>query len=133
MIMSFEEFDKSLNEGFFDWLSGLFTSGEEQPKNTDKSQTDVQDSVVADFYKTLQDFADTKKSMPVETQGNMKYSKTVEDIQAALSFLGYPFPKYGVDGYFGPETAAAIAKFNDDTAPKKADDASKKTDDNKGD
>jgi hypothetical protein len=133
MIMSFEEFNRSLTEGFFDWLSGLFTPGEEQPKNADKSQTDVQDAAVGDFYKTLQDFADSKKSIPVEAYGNMKYSKTVEDIQAALSFLGYPFPKYGVDGYFGPETAAAIAKFNEDTAPKKVEDASKKTDDNNGD
>jgi peptidoglycan hydrolase-like protein with peptidoglycan-binding domain len=132
MILSFEEFNRSLNEGFFDWLSGLFTSGEEQPKNSDKSQTDVQDSVIADFYKTLQDFADAKKSIPVESYGNMKYSKTVEDIQTALTFLGYPLPKYGVDGYFGPETAAAIAKFNDDNPSTKAG-SLKKTDTNSGD
>lgn len=133
MIVSFEEFNEPLDEGFLDWLSGLFTSGESKPKKSSGSEPDIQDAAVADFYKTLQDFADSKRSIPVQSSGSMEYSKTVEDIQAALSFLGYSFPKYGVDGYFGPETAAAIAKFNEDTAPKKPEDSVKKTDDSDGD
>ena len=97
MLKTFEQF--SINEGWFDWLTG-------ETDGTD------QDSAIDTYYKTLTDFAASGKSIPVQAKGQMTYSKMVEDIQAALVFLGYPLPTYGVDGLFGPETAAAIEQFN---------------------
>lgn len=35
----------------------------------------------------------------------------VADVQKALIALGYPLPKHGVDGIRGPETIAAVKKF----------------------
>ena len=96
MLKSFNEF--TVNEGWFDWLTGE-TDGADQ------------DSAIDSYYKTLTDFAASGKSIPVQAKGQMAYSKMVEDIQAALVFLGYQLPKYGVDGLFGPETAAAIEQF----------------------
>lgn len=36
---------------------------------------------------------------------------TVKDVQRALLALGYELPRYGADGEYGPETAAAIRAF----------------------
>lgn len=121
MIANFTEFKASLNEGFWDWLTGKKEQGSEKQKSPG-GQPDIQDLSIESFYETLQDFADSKQSIAVQTYGNMKYSKMVENIQAALSFLGYPLPKYGVDGFFGPETANAILKFNEDTVAKNTQD-----------
>lgn len=38
-------------------------------------------------------------------------SKDVADLQKALVALGYPLPRFGVDGIIGPETKGAIQKF----------------------
>ena len=40
----------------------------------------------------------------------------VADLQKALIALGYKLPKHGVDGFRGPETNAAIKKFEKDNA-----------------
>ena len=113
LIKSFDRFSKETNEGkFWDWLTGKSETG--KPEGSAGSGT-VSDAKTEEFYKTLQDFADSGKSIAVQSRGNMEYSKMVEDIQLALSFLGYGLPKYGVDGLFGPETAAAILAFNSAT------------------
>ena len=38
-------------------------------------------------------------------------SKDVADLQKALVALGFPLPRFGVDGIIGPETKGAIQKF----------------------
>lgn len=38
----------------------------------------------------------------------------VADVQKALIALGYPLPRHGVDGIRGPETVAAVKKFQTD-------------------
>jgi peptidoglycan hydrolase-like protein with peptidoglycan-binding domain len=114
MIRSFNEFSQSTNEGFWDWLTGKEEEGEEKQKGR-PADPGVQDETLEEFYETLEDFADSNQSVEAQTYGNMKYSKMVENIQAALSFLGYSLPKHGVDGFFGPETASAVLKFNADT------------------
>ena len=113
MIKTFNEFN--LNEGgFLDWLTGKKEEGEAKKQGNTEKQGLIDDQIT-EFYKTLEDFARAEKSIPVQKSGEMQYSKMVENIQTALSFLGYPLPKWGVDGYFGPETASAIKKFNEDT------------------
>jgi peptidoglycan hydrolase-like protein with peptidoglycan-binding domain len=110
MIQNFNEFTQT-NEGFWDWLTGKKEEGEAKKKG----QTGASDSAVEEFYQSLQEFASTNKSIEVELSKNYTYSKVVENIQIALEFLGYKLPRYGVDGYFGPETAKAIRDFNEDT------------------
>ena len=102
----FNEFNPSLTKRFsFD----KFIS----EKNTN-FQPDIKDASLDSFYKTLEDAIAANKEIHQEDFGSMKYSKEVENIQAALNFLGYDLPKYGVDGLFGPETGAAVAKFKKD-------------------
>jgi len=107
-IKTFDQFNKVDEKGgFFDWLTGKREEGEAKQK-ADSGKQGILDDTVSAFYKTLEEFTKANKSVQV-------YSKMVENIQAALTFLGYSLPKWGVDGYFGPETAAAIKKFNEDT------------------
>lgn len=119
MIKNFNEFNQ-MNEGFWDWLMGR----EEKGPAKKKGQIGATDTEVEKFYKSLEEFAATKKSIAVELSKNYTYSKVVENIQIALVFLGYKLPRYGTDGYFGPETANAIKDFNNDTVkPKTTDNA----------
>lgn len=111
-LKKFEEFNGAVTEGFWDWLLGR---KEDEPAKTRGEQTYVIDKDVEEFYKTLLDFANSGKSITVQSDENFSYSKVVENIQVGLTFLGYDLSKYGVDGYFGPETAGAIQKFNTDT------------------
>jgi hypothetical protein len=113
-IKSFTEFKQINEKTFIDWLTGKSEEGEAKKKETSGKEGILDDTVSA-FYKTLEDFTKAGKSVKVQKSGEMQYSKMVENIQAALTFLGYSLPKWGVDGYFGPETARAIKKFNDDT------------------
>jgi len=46
--------------------------------------------------------------------GFINYNQDVEPIQVALKLLDYPFPKFGIDGKFGPETEKAIKLFQKD-------------------
>jgi len=120
MLKKFDEFNQELNEGFWDWLTGKSETGDaKKPKKSKDDGPGITDSTINDYYKTLQDFADSGKSITVQKYGSMEYSKMVENIQIALKFLGYPLPQYGVDGYFGKETFDSIAKFNTDTISKK--------------
>jgi len=115
MIKTFTEFNSNLNEGgFLDRLTGKSEEGTVKKQGNTDNQ-DLIDDKISEFYKTLEDFAGANKAVPVQKLGEMQYSKMVENIQTALIFLGYPLPKFGVDGYFGPETANAIKKFNEDT------------------
>ncbi len=43
-----------------------------------------------------------------------KKGTNIADLQKALIALGYPLPSYGVDGLRGPETNAAVKKFQTD-------------------
>lgn len=117
MIKNFKEFSQT-NEGFWDWLTGKEEKGD--PKKKGEAGSTASD--VDDFYTDLEEFANSGKSMEVESAGNYKYSQLVERIQTALVFLGYDLPKYGIDGYFGPETANAIREFNEATVKLKTTD-----------
>ena len=115
ILKNFDDF--SISEGFTDWLSGEQETGTAKTKKADPT-SGVMTKSIDDYYKTLQGYIDSGKAVAVQKLGSMQYSKMVEDIQLALDFLGYKLPKYGVDGFFGPETANAINQFNLGTAPK---------------
>lgn len=120
MIKSFDQFKKEqVNEGFWDWLTGKSETGDAPKTKADTKKEGPVDDKVAEYYKTLQTYADSKQSVTVSADTEKAFSKMVQDIQIALDFLGYKMPKYGWDGYFGPETAAAIDKFNTENSPKK--------------
>lgn len=61
------------------------------------------------FYSDLQKLA--KHGVPVTDAGSPTYSDAVKKLQIGLQFLGFDFPKYGADGYFGQETKNAISQF----------------------
>jgi murein DD-endopeptidase MepM/ murein hydrolase activator NlpD len=93
-------------EGFLDKLLqkvGLKKS--DDPKKADLVSDDVDQ-----FFKTLEDSANSG-GLSQQEKGSMSFQKGAESMQIGLILLGYELPKYGVDGLFGPETAAAVQKF----------------------
>lgn len=77
------------------------------------SKADFVKDNLTDFYKTLED-AVKKGGLSQQSRGGMTYQKEVESLQIGLLLLGYDLSKHGVDGLFGPETAAAVKKFTED-------------------
>jgi peptidoglycan hydrolase-like protein with peptidoglycan-binding domain len=107
MIKNFNEFNNKVDEGLgtflsntWDWLTGKSHNDENYSENTKA------------YYKKLQDFVDSNQSIEVTKNKDYEYSQTVEAIQIGLKFLGYSLGSSDVDGKFGPDTAAAIDKFN---------------------
>ena len=92
-----------------------FISGLEIP--VIKKQEDVPETAdfigdnVEDFFKILRNI-----NSPITEQklGEMVHQQGVEAVQIGLQILGYEMPRFGTDGLFGPETAAAINKYKSD-------------------
>lgn len=76
-----------------------------------KNKADNIEPDVVDFFNALESI---KEPLYQQRRGMMTHKKGVEALQIALILLGYPLPKYGVDGLFGPETANAVLKFKRD-------------------
>lgn len=76
----------------------------------DPKKADLVTTNVNDFYNTLKNI----DTLSQQEYGSMKYQKEVETLQIALMLLGYDLPRYGADGFFGKETAAAVNKFKQD-------------------
>ena len=77
------------------------------------SKADLVAPNVEDLYKTLES-AISSGGLTQQKYGSMTYQKEVEALQIALTLTGYPLPKHGVDGLFGPETASAVERFKRD-------------------
>lgn len=96
------------------FLSKLFGGGDKKPEQTSKidepKKADLVSSDVADFYKNIEDSIKSG-GFSQQQSGSISFQKGVESMQIGLMLLGYELPKYGVDGLFGGETAAAVAKF----------------------
>jgi peptidoglycan hydrolase-like protein with peptidoglycan-binding domain len=72
------------------------------------------DYVTADVKKFFMDFDAINEPVVQQRSGSMEYQKQVELCQIALVLLGYELPRHGIDGLFGPETAAAVNKYKKD-------------------
>jgi len=96
-----------IKEGFLDDI--LKSTG--LRKADDPKKADLVSADVDEYFKTLESI-----DAPIfeKNLGNMEYQKDVESVQIGLIILGYELPRFGVDGLFGPETAAAINKFKSD-------------------
>jgi peptidoglycan hydrolase-like protein with peptidoglycan-binding domain len=81
-------------------------------KDVDQKQADLVEPDVQQFYNNLENAAKTGLSQ--QQAGQMNFQKDVETMQIGLELLGYQLPQYGVDGKFGPETAAAVQEFKKD-------------------
>lgn len=84
--------------------------GEQTQKIDDPKKADLVSSDVNDFFSSLEK-ASQGGGISQQERGSMNFQKEVESMQIGLMLLGYDLPRYGVDGLFGPETAAAVTKF----------------------
>jgi hypothetical protein len=84
-------------------------------KTDDPKKADLVSSDVEEFYNTLQK-ASENGGISQQERGSMTFQKEVESMQIGLLLLGYELPNHGVDGLFGPETAAAVSKFINEKA-----------------
>ena len=90
------------------FLKKLGFSKDDEPEKADLVQDDLES-----FYDTLESAAQSG-GISEQQKGGMSFQKDVESLQIALILLGYDLPRHGVDGMFGPETAEAVEKFNED-------------------
>lgn len=91
--------------------------GEQPQKIDDPKKADLVSSDVNDFFSSLEK-ASQGGGISQQERGSMNFQKEVESMQIGLMLLGYDLPKYGVDGLFGPETAAAVTRFTSEKVGK---------------
>lgn len=100
----------NLSEQFLDDIWNKITDAVNPQKGNDpKKANDVSDNVTQ-FFNNLQN-AINQGGVSQQNKGEMNFQKEVESMQIGLELLGYPLPRYGADGLFGPETAAAVQQF----------------------
>jgi peptidoglycan hydrolase-like protein with peptidoglycan-binding domain len=76
------------------------------------SSSETQGSgIVSDYYKGLTEAINKGLELRKQQRGSMEYNQVVEAVQIGLKFLGFDLPKYGADGYFGPETENSVKGF----------------------
>jgi len=94
-------------------LTKLLQGDSTQSSKVDNpTKADYVDNNVKEFFNTLE--SASVNGLKEQKLGSMDYQKEVESLQIGLILLGYDLPQHGVDGLFGPETAAAVSKFKSD-------------------
>jgi murein DD-endopeptidase MepM/ murein hydrolase activator NlpD/GH24 family phage-related lysozyme (muramidase) len=87
-------------------------------KSIKESKPDVADLVEPNVAKFFENSENIEAPLFQQKRGSMSFKKDVETIQIGLILLGYPLPRFGVDGLYGPETAQAVEKFKSDNSVK---------------
>lgn len=109
---------KVINEDFIGKiLQKVGLKKDKGDKIDDPKKADLVSDDVREFYNTL-DQASKSGGLTQQRKGSIDYQKAVESMQIGLVILGYELPRYGVDGLFGSETAAAVNKFTKDNLGK---------------
>ena len=97
--------DTNLLEQVYDKTKNTVT------KKTDiSSRADLLSSSPEELINTIKHSIKTG-GISQQKKGTMTFQKEVEALQVALVLLGYSLPKFGIDGLYGSETAAAVKKF----------------------
>jgi hypothetical protein len=110
-----------INESFIDGILNKIGNKNDEKTIDDPKKADLVSTDVAEFYKTIEDAANSGGLK--QQSGQMSYQKNVESMQIGLMLLGYQLPKFGIDGLFGPETGVAVQKFISDHLNKLNEDA----------
>lgn len=103
-----------VGEGYIDNLLNKAKQKLGGIKQDVSSKADYVNPDVQDLFNTLQK-ASQSGGLLQGKRGSSMYQKEVEALQIALVLLGFDLPRYGVDGYFGPETASALNSFKKST------------------
>jgi peptidoglycan hydrolase-like protein with peptidoglycan-binding domain len=101
-----------VKEGLLDFLLGKSKDRGVEKKIDEPGKADLVSNDVQDFYNTVQKSIENG-GLKEQSLGSMTYQKEVESMQIGLMLLGFGLPKHGVDGLFGPETAAAVQSFKE--------------------
>lgn len=80
--------------------------------NTKNNSPEKRESDVVKQNLTIKDIIDNGDNSELLAKGSS--GKGVEELQQMLLDKGYKLPEKGVDGQYGPETAAAVKKFQED-------------------
>lgn len=83
----------------------------ETPDDKATDEPEKADTIGTDVKTYFNILAGINEPLKQQKYGTMKWQQGVEATQMALILLGYELPKFGVDGLFGPETAAAVKKY----------------------
>jgi peptidoglycan hydrolase-like protein with peptidoglycan-binding domain len=102
-----------IEEGFLDNVLKSVGLKKDDKKTDDPMKADLVNDDVNQFYKTIEQ-SSQNGGLKQQEKGTMTFQKEVESMQIGLMMLDYQLPKHGVDGLFGPETAAAVVKFKTD-------------------
>jgi murein DD-endopeptidase MepM/ murein hydrolase activator NlpD len=101
-----------IEEGFLDNILRSVGLKKDDKKIDDPKKADLVTDDVNDFYLSLEKAS--QGGLGQQQSGGMTFQKEVESMQIGLMLLGYELPRHGVDGLFGPETAAAVTKFTNE-------------------
>lgn len=112
LIAKGKEYTDKAVKATADYINGLDTDVEKKSQDVPTKADFIGDDV-EDFFKILESI-----DQPITEQkyGSMTHQQSVEAVQIGLQLLGYQLPKFGTDGLFGPETAAAVRKFKLDNS-----------------
>ena len=105
---------RPLNEQIVRMYSLIYGREKIEKKLNIIKEAEKADVVTADVQKFYSNLKNISTPLSQQSRGQMNFQKDVETLQIALILLGYELPRFGVDGLFGPETAAAVEKFKQD-------------------
>lgn len=105
---------RNINEQIHRMYDLIYGKKDKNLKSLKESKPDVADLVEPNVVKFFENLENIETPLFQQKTGSMTFKKDVETIQIGLILLGYPLPRFGVDGLYGPETAKAVEKFKMD-------------------